>query len=113
VLRAYELAHSHLRHTALSTIFEVASEWQDNSFVALMTWIEGEPLSEYAGVLPILAEDLQEESGEMLALRWLRTLCKGLGILHDNGLVHGDLSPRNLIVSGRSAALLLSGEFPS
>ena len=105
VLRAYELAHSHLRHTALSTIFEVASEWQDNSFVALMTWIEGEPLDEYAGVLPILAEDLHEESGEMLALRWLRTVCEGLGVLHDNGLAHGDLSPRNLIVSGNDLVL--------
>ncbi len=105
VLRAYELAHSHLRHTALSTIFEVASEWQDNSFVALMTWIEGEPLNEYAGVLPILAEDLHEESGEMLALRWLRTVCEGLGVLHGNGLVHGDLSPRNLIVSGNDLVL--------
>ena len=105
VLRAYELAHSHLRHTALSTIFEVASEWQDNSFVALMTWIEGEPLDEYAGVLPILAEDLREESGEMLALRWLRTVCEGLGVLHDNGLAHGDLSPRNLIVSGNDLVL--------
>ena len=105
VLRAYELAHSHLRHTALSTIFEVASEWQDNSFVALMTWIEGEPLDEYAGVLPILAEDLHEESGEMLALRWLRTVCEGLGVLHGNGLVHGDLSPRNLIVSGNDLVL--------
>ena len=105
VLRAYELAHSHLRHTALSTIFEVASEWQDNSFVALMTWIEGEPLDEYAGVLPILAEDLHEESGEMLALRWLRTVCEGLGVLHGNGLAHGDLSPRNLIVSGNDLVL--------
>ena len=105
VLRAYELAHSHLRHTALSTIFEVASGWQDNSFVALMTWIEGEPLDEYAGVLPILAEDLREESGEKLALRWLRTVCEGLGVLHGNGLVHGDLSPRNLIVSGNDLVL--------
>ena len=34
ILAAYELAHSHLRHSALSTIFEVAAEWQDNSFVA-------------------------------------------------------------------------------
>ena len=105
VLNAYELAHSHLRHTALSTIFEVAPEWRDNSFVALMTWIEGEPLSEYAGVLPILAEDLHEESGETLALRWLRTACEALDVLHGNGLVHGDLSPRNLIVSGNDLVL--------
>lgn len=105
ILHAYELAHSHLRHSALSTIFEIAPEWRDNSFVALMTWIEGEPLSEYAGVLPILAEDLHEESGETLALRWLRTACGALDVLHGNGLVHGDLSPRNLIVSGTELVL--------
>ena len=105
VLDAYQLAHSHLRHSALSTIFEVASEWQNNSFVALMTWIEGSPLGEYAGVLPILAEDLDEESGESLALRWLRTACEALSVLHGNGLVHGDLSPRNMIVSGNSLVI--------
>ena len=105
VPRAYELAHSHLRHSALSTIFEVAPEWRDNQFVALMTWIEGEPLSEYSGVLPILAEDLQEESAEALAVRWLWTGCEALGVLHDNGLVHGDVSPRNLIVSGADLVL--------
>ena len=99
VLRAYERAHSHLRHSALSTIFEVAPEWRDNGFVALMTWVEGEPIGEFAGLLPILAEDLQEASGEALALRWLRTACQALDVLHRNGLVHGDVSPRNMIVS--------------
>ena len=99
VLRAYKLARSHLRHSALSTIFEVASEWHDNDFIALMTWIEGEPLSEFAGLLPILAEDFQEGSDEALALRWLRTACEALDVLHRNSLVHGDVSPRNMIVS--------------
>ena len=93
------------RHPALSAIYQVASEWQDNNFAALMTWIEGEPLSEYAGVLPLLAEDLQEESDEALACRWLRTACEGLGILHRNGFIHGDLSPRNMIVCDASLVL--------
>ena len=105
VLKAYELAHSHLRHSALSTIFEVAPEWKDNSFVALMTWIEGEPLSEYTGVLRVPAEDLDEASGEALARRWLRDACEALNVLHGNGLVHGDVSPRNMIVSGTDLVL--------
>ena len=105
VLGAYKLARSHLRHSALSTIFEVASDWQDNSFVALMTWVEGEPLSEYSGMVSLLAEDLHEVSGETLALRWLRTACEALGVLHDNGLVHGDISPRNMIVSDTDLVL--------
>ena len=99
VLRAYELAHSHLHHSALSTIFEVAPEWVENGFVALMSWVEGEPLSEYAGLVPVLAEDWQEESTEALVLRWLRTACEALDVLHRNGLAHGDVSPRNVIVS--------------
>ena len=53
VLRAYDLAHSHLgRHAALSTIFERALEWRENDFIALMTWIEGEPLHGFTGVFP-------------------------------------------------------------
>ena len=105
VLGAYERVHSHLRHSALSTIFEVAPEWRDNGFVALMTWVEGEPLGEYAGVLTLLAEDLHAESGEVLATTWLRAACEALGVLHDNRLVHGDLSPRNMIVSGTDLVL--------
>ena len=70
-----------------------------------MRWIEGEPLSELAGVLPILAEDLHEESGEALALRWLRTVCDALDVLHRNGLVHGDVSPRNMIIADSEIVL--------
>ena len=105
VLRAYELARAHLRHSALSTIFEVAHEWQNNSFIALMTWIEGEPLDEYVGLLPLLAEEQHQESGGALALGWLRTACEALRVLHDNGLLHGDVSPRNMIVSGTDLVL--------
>ncbi len=105
VLGAYELAHSHLRHSALSTIFEVAAEWRENSFVALMTWVEGEPLGEFSGMLSLLSADLHDVSGETLALRWLQTACEALRVLHDNGLVHGDISPRNMIVSGSDLVL--------
>lgn len=105
VLRAYSRGRSFSDVPGLSTIFEYADEWRDNSFVALMTWIEGMPLSDLAGVLAIHAEDTGEESTEALCLRWLRTLCDALGALHGNGLVHGDVSPRNLIVSGADIVL--------
>ncbi len=106
VLNAYKLARSHLRHTTLSTIFEVAEQWKENGFVALMTWIEGEPLGEYSGILSLLADDVQEVSDDReLALTWLRTACKALKILHENGLVHGDVSPSNMIVSGSDLVL--------
>jgi serine/threonine protein kinase len=106
VLKSYNLARSHLgRHPALSAIFEVAREWRDNDFIALLTWIEGTPLREFIGVFPLLAEEQQETSGEALALRWLRLMCEALDVLHRNRLVHGDISPRNLIVCGSDLVL--------
>lgn len=105
VLRSYRLAHAHLHHSALSIIFEVAPEWRNNTFVALMTWIEGEPLGENTGLVSLLADDLQQESGEALALGWLRDACGGLRVLHGNGLIHGDVSPLNMIVSGTRLVL--------
>jgi serine/threonine protein kinase len=105
VLRAYSLVRSHLRHTALSTIFEVAREWQENQFIALMTWVSGAPLSDFIGVFPLLAEEQQEPSSEALSLRWLRVICEALDVLHRNGLVHGDVSPRNLILSSGDLVL--------
>ena len=102
---AYSLARSHLRHQAVSGIFEVAEEWRENEFTALLTWIKGSPLSDFTGVFPLLAQDQHEESGEALAARWLRTMCQALDVLHSNGLVHGDVSPRNMIVSGGDLVL--------
>ena len=105
VRRAYSLVRSHLRHTALSTIFEVARDYQENQFIALMTWVSGAPLSDFTGVFPLLAEEQKEQSSEVLAVRWLRAICHALDVLHRNGLVHGDVSPRNLIVSGDDLVL--------
>lgn len=106
VLKAYSLARSHLgRHSGLSTIFEVPREWSENAFIALMAWIEGTPLRDFAGVFSLVAEDLQEDTSESLALRWLRDSCQALDVLHRNGLIHGDVSPRNMIVSGHDLVL--------
>ncbi len=106
VLRAYSLARSHLgRHAGLSAIFEVSREWRENNFISLMTWIEGAPLGDLTGVFPLLAEEQQEDSTEALAMRWLRAMCEALDVLHRNGLVHGDISPRNMIVSGNDLVL--------
>lgn len=103
---AYSLARSHLgRHPAVSAIFEVAPEWKGNEFTALMTWIDGAPLRDFIGVFPLLADELGETSGEALALRWLRRTCEALDVLHSNGLIHGDISPSNLIVAGNDLVL--------
>ncbi len=106
VLYAYSLARPHIgRHPGLSAIFEVAREWQDNSFTALMTWIDGAPLRDFIDVFSLLADDQQEGSPEALATRWLRSMFDALGALHRQSLVHGDVSPRNMIVSGTDLVL--------
>jgi serine/threonine protein kinase len=106
VRNAYNLARSHLgRHPGLSAIFEVAREWRENDFIALMTWVEGTPLREFTGLFSLLAEEQQETCSEALALRWLRVMCEALNILHSKGLIHGDVSPRNMIVSGSDLVL--------
>ena len=106
VLKAYSLARSHLgRHAGLSAILELPSEWREDNFISLMTWIEGALLGGFTGVFPLLAEEQQETSSEVLALRWLRAMCDALDVLHHNGLVHGDISPRNMIVSGSDLVL--------
>lgn len=95
VLQAYDLVRPHLAGSgALSTIFEIANEWHENNFVALMQWIEGKSLSDLVG-------DFHEEQ----VLHWLRTVCEALGVLHINGLIHGDVSLGNLIVNGDKIVL--------
>ena len=108
VLNAYNLARAHLGHSELATIFEVASEWKNNSFVALMKWIDGESLREYLGMFDNRPLDhrANEEKDLTLVHEWLRTMCKALNLLHNNGLVHGDVSPGNMIVSSGSSIVL-------
>jgi len=104
-LRAYRRARAYTVHPHLSVIHEIAPEWHANRFVALLKWVEGMPLSELTGVLALHAEDLGETSVQDLVLRWLRDLCDALWALHQVGLVHGDVSPRNIIVQGGEVVL--------
>ena len=104
-LRAYRKVRAHTTHPHLSVIHEIAPNWAADRFVSLMKWVEGMALNDLIGVLPLHAEDLGEESPEALALRWLDDLCGALGELHRVGLVHGDVSPRNVIVQGGEVTL--------
>lgn len=104
-LHAYRIVRPHLGgHKGLSAIFEVASEWRENEFVALLKWIEGTPLGEYLGVFPLVAEQ-QGETAEGLAIRWIRQAAEALSVLHRAGLLHGDVSPNNLIVADSDIVL--------
>ena len=104
-IRAYRQVRAYTTHPNLSTIHEIAPDWEPDRFLALMKWVEGLPLQDLTGVLALYAEDLGEGSAETLIHRWLLDLCAALGELHRVGLVHGDVSPKNLIVQGGSIVL--------
>ena len=104
-LNAYRKARPYIDHQNLAAIYEIAPKWESNNFVALMKWMEGMPLSELTGVLPLYIEDIGEALLEPLILQWLRDLCDALGALHVVNLVHGDVTPKNIIVSGGNVTL--------
>ena len=104
-LRAYRKARAYTTHRNLSAIHEIAPDWKPDRFVALLKWIEGTPLSDLTGLLTLHAEDLAEPTLQSLVLRWLNDLCNALWELHRVSLVHGDVSPRNLIVHAGNIVL--------
>lgn len=96
-LQAYQRVRAHTTATGLSVVFETASEWGQDQVVALLKWVEGDSLDGLAGVLPIVADEFGDETVEDLLVRWCADVCSALSMLHLRGLVHGDVSPRNLI----------------
>lgn len=99
-LKAYNKIRPHINHPNFAFIYEIAPEWQRDNFAALMKWIEGMPLSDLTGLITLYAEDMNEVSAEAMLIRWLKNLCDALGRLHQAGFVHGDVTPKNIIVSG-------------
>ncbi|HNH92631.1 NERD domain-containing protein kinase family protein [Accumulibacter sp.] len=104
-LRAYRKARAYTIHPHLSAIHEYAPEWHADRFVVLLKWVEGIPLSDLTGVLSLYAGELGEASLQTLMLRWLRDVCDALWQFHRVGLVHGDVSPKNIIVQGGELVL--------
>lgn len=104
-LRAYRKVRAYTVHRNLSALHEIAPSWQGNRFAALLKWVEGIPLHDLTGVLELHREDLAEPSVEALVLRWITDLCEALWQLHQVRLVHGDVSPRNIIVEGGNVVL--------
>jgi serine/threonine protein kinase len=104
-LRAYRKVRAYTVHRNLSAVHEIAPAWQANRFVALLRWVEGVPLNDLAGVLELYREEVGEPSVEALVHRWLKDLCEALWQLHQVRLVHGDVSPRNIIVEGGNVVL--------
>ncbi len=105
-LHAYRKARPHSSHQHLSVIHEIAPTWGPETFVALMRWVPGMPLSNLNGVVSLHAEELGETPYEVLVLSWLEYLSDALSSLHRANLVHGDVTPKNIIVLGGDVTLI-------
>lgn len=103
--QAYAKVRAQTGRNNLAGVLEVRSKWEKNEITALLKWIEGDPLDEWKSVLPLYLEELNEEKPEDILLNWLKKLCEGLHELHNNNLVHGDVSPKNIILSGSEVTL--------
>lgn len=103
--QAYAKVRAQTGGPHLAGVLEVSSQWRQDEITALLKWVKGDPLSEWTGVLPLYFDELGEGPREDVALRWLSDLCEGLAQLHQVGLVHGDVSPRNIIVDDGNATL--------
>ncbi|MHC2068135.1 protein kinase domain-containing protein [Bremerella sp. T1] len=93
---AYRRVRSHTDKPHLATVFEHSNQWEDDRFVALLKWVEGSTLFDWIGLAELLAEELGETPLSVIG-RWIISSCEGLSALHRAGLVHGDVSPKNLI----------------
>ena len=96
--KAYSKVRAQTGGKGLAGVLEVRKEWQKNEITALLKWVEGDPLSDWKGILPLYIDELKECTHEEMLLRWMRDICEGLSQLHQVGMVHGDVSPKNIIL---------------
>lgn len=105
-LRAYQRARTCTVTTPhLAKLFETASDWKPHEISALLEWIDGMPLADIAGYVTVHAETQSVAEPDDLALRWIEQLCQAFASLHRAQLVHGDVSPKNIIVRGTEVVL--------
>jgi hypothetical protein len=95
-----------LRHASIVSVHEVGQAGDRGYFT--MDWIDGAPLSN------LLKEDakgppLAFENGDVPArhaVEWMRDVALALQHAHQNGVVHCDVKPGNILIDRRNKALL-------
>ncbi len=104
-IEAYSIVRPYTGVNYLATVYQVRTDWKKNEITALLNWIEGEPLSEWKVLLPLYLDDMDDNLQEDFLLRWIKNLCEGLSELHKVNLVHGDVTPKNIIVNNEKITL--------
>lgn len=97
-LKGYRRVRPYADRPGLATVYEIAERWQPDTVAVLLKWIEREPLSGLKdGLIGLAIQESGAETLRGLVKKWLHDGCEALALLHANGLVHGDISPGNLI----------------
>ena len=104
-IEAYSKVRGQSGGNYLAGVLEGRAEWKKNEITSLLRWIEGEPLSEFSSRLPLYLDEFEEKDREIFLLQWVKHLCEGLCQLHKENFVHGDISPKNIIVNGEKITL--------
>jgi tetratricopeptide (TPR) repeat protein len=93
--RAERQILAHLVHPNIARFLDAGTA-EDGRPYFVMEYVEGRPIDEYAGKLPLR---------ERLAL--FREVCATVHFAHQNLVVHRDLKPGNILVTGDGAPKLL------
>lgn len=104
--KAYARVRAQTGADHLAGVLEVTTTWKPDSITALLKWVKGQPLEDLKGVLEIYLEDVGLNPLEDTILTWLEDMCSALVNLHEAGLLHGDISPKNIIVDGGKVTLI-------
>jgi serine/threonine protein kinase len=85
-------------HPHIVQIYEVIHE--DDLWCMVMEYIDGEDLGSFVENQGVLSETE--------ALRYIQQIGSALTVVHDNGLLHRDIKPQNIMLrSGKSEAVLI------
>src|SRR5262245_22807986 len=74
---------------------------EDGRHLIVLDWVEGVNLAR------VLAEEGRPGLPASSVLRWVAQASEALTVLHQHGLVHGDVKPANLILDGSGRVVLV------
>jgi len=95
-----------LRHPGIVAVHEVGQSEGQGYFT--MDWIDGAPLGSLVKDVPGAAPVAFENSEKPLphVVEWIRDVALSLQHAHQNGLLHCDVKPGNILIDRRNKALL-------
>lgn len=85
-----------LQHPNIVNLVEVIDDPDSDHFYMVLEYVEGKLVYDASGMCGGIEEDT--------ARRYLRDIISGLMYLHAHDIVHGDIKPENILVTGNGTA---------